>query len=437
MQTRRQFVLQAAAARPRRPNLLFVLADQWRAQTLPSAGDNQLDAANLKRLAAEGVHFSRAYAGYPLCTPSRASLITGKFPHACAMPRNNLQLPAAEPSIAAELKKAGYATGYIGKWHLDGEERPGFVPPGARRRGFDYWAAFNRGHSYFRSTYFRDDPAPVVVEGFEPEYQTGLAIDFIRRNKQNPWYLFLSWGPPHTPRTPPPDLKNHYDPRAFQLRENVPASYEEQARGGHAGYYGLCTALDRLMGRLLKTLDEDGQTSDTIVVFTSDHGDMLGSHGLEFKNLPYEESARIPLLIRHPRALRPGTVNDMLVSNVDLMPTLLSLCGLTPPNQTQGRDLAALLLSGKGPRPESIFAEGGMGGPREWRMLVRGFDKLVTGGDGEVTHLYNLAADPFEINNQAAARAERRRKDELTTLLELWRRRTNDGRSASGLKKRG
>jgi arylsulfatase A-like enzyme len=244
-------------------------------------------------------------------------------------------------------------------------------------------------------------------------------------------------GPPHTPRTPPPEFRNHYDPRAFALRDNVPFRYEEQARKGHAGYYGLCTALDRQLGRLLKALDASAQTSDTIVVFTADHGDMLGSHGMEYKNEPYEESARIPLLIRHPRALRAGSVNDTLISNADFMPTLLSMCGAAPPEGVQGNDLAALLLTGKGQHPESIFAEGKMGSPEEWRMLVRGFDKLVIDREGEVTHLYNLAADPFEMSNQATARAERRRKDELTTLLELWRRRTNDGRTGSGLRKRG
>lgn len=439
---RRQFLQSAAGATAglaaqtgtRPPNLLFILADQWRAQTLPSANDRDLVAPNLARLANEGVHFDRAYASYPLCSPSRASILTGRFPHACRIPRNNIQLPANEPSIAAQLRNAGYATGFIGKWHLDGEEKPGFVPPGPRRRGFDYWAAFNRGHDYFHSTYFRDDPKPIQPEGFEPDYQTALAQDFIRLNKQKPFYLFLSWGPPHTPRRPPRDL---YDPRQFRLRPNVPASYEAVARTGHAGYYSLCTALDTALGRLLKTLDEEQLSANTIVVFTSDHGDMLGSHGLEHKNLAFEESARVPLLIRYPGVLEPGSRSDLLLSNVDLMPTLLTMCGQNAPAEVQGHDVAELIRSGEGVRPESIFAEGHMGAESEWRMVVRGLDKLVINRAGEITHLFNLGEDPYEQSNLLASRARRRSQDELLALLRDWQRRTQDGRTGSGLRTRG
>ncbi len=439
---RRHFVTVAAsapllAAQPAKPNVLFILADQWRAQALPSAGDPELQAPNLARLAKEGVHFDRVYASYPVCTPSRASMITGRFPHACRMPKNDLLLPREEPSIAAQLKAAGYATGYIGKWHLDGEERPGFVPPGWRRRGFDYWAGFNRGHRYYDSIYFRDEPKPIETKGFEPDYQTDLAIGFIRRNKQNPFYLFLSWGPPHTPRNPPPETRSLYDPRQFALRENVPASHAEQARQSLAGYYGLCTALDRQIGRLLRTLDEEQLTRDTIVVFTADHGDMLGSQGLDFKNEPYEESARIPLLIRYPRAFPAGERNSTLISNVDYMPTLLGLCGAEIPESVQGLDHSALLTAGAGSRPASIFAEGKMAGEGEWRMVVRGYDKLVVDRHGEVTHQYNLSNDPYEMNNLKDSREQRLTRDALLALLNDWRKRTGDGRTASGLRSRG
>ncbi len=436
---RRHFLLGATASAvspSRPPNLLFVLADQWRAQTLPSAGDRRLHAPNLARLAQQGVHFDRVYASYPVCSPSRASLITGRFPHASGVTRNDLLLPLEEPSIAAQLRKAGYATGYIGKWHLDGEERPGFVPPGPRRRGFDYWAAFNRGHRYYDSSYFRDTPEPIRPSEFEPDYQTTLAIDFIRRNKANPFYLFLSWGPPHTPRQPPGDLKDFYDPGQFTLRPNVPTSYDREARNGHAGYYGLCTALDRCLGRLLASLDKENVAGDTVVVFTADHGDMLGSHGLEYKNVPHEESSRIPLLMRYPPKLAAGSRQDSLISNVDLMPTLLAICGAEIPEGVQGRNHASMLLTGKGEKPESIFAEGQIGGEGEWRMLVRGFDKLVVDRTGETAHLYNLSLDPYELNNLASSRWHRRTRDEMMALLAEWQRRVQDGRSPSGLKKR-
>lgn len=141
------------------------------------------------------------------------------------------------------------------------------------------------------------------MKGFEPDYQTALAVEFIKQNRQSPFFLYLSWGPPHTPRTPPDSVKGLYHPRQFALRENVPLEYEEKARVEYAGYYGLCTALDRCLGILLKAIDAEGLAENTIVVFTADHGDMLGSQALEYKNQPYEESARVPLLVRYPKAL--------------------------------------------------------------------------------------------------------------------------------------
>jgi arylsulfatase A-like enzyme len=441
MLTRRQFVSSAAVAlqppETRKPNLLFVLASQWRAQTLSSAGDPDLKAPHLARLAAQGAHFSRAYASNPASSPSRTSVLTGQFPHMCKMPHNDLQLAEDEPTMAGHMKKAGYATGYIGLWRLDGEEQPGFVPPGPRRHGFDYWAAFNRGYSYYKSTYFRDTPEPLVREGFEPDYQTDLAIDFIRQNKSKPFYLFVSWGPPHPPRTPPGRVRSLYEPAKFRLRPNVPSGYAAQARKGCLGYYGLCSALDENLGRLMRALDESGLGEDTILVFTSDHGDMLGSHGLESGDVPFEESARVPLLMRYPRALKGGVTNDLLVSNVDYLPTLLALCGIESPEGVQGQDLSEAILTGAGRRPEAIYCQGKLTEEGEWRMLVRGYDKLVVNAKLEPTHLFNLAEDPYEMANQLEDKFQLRRLDELKAVLRLWMRRAGDRVPYPALRKRG
>ncbi|MEZ5402571.1 MAG: sulfatase [Bryobacteraceae bacterium] len=422
-------------AESRRPNILFVLADQWRPQTLPSSGDPDLDAPNLARLAREGVHFSRVYATNPVCTPSRASILTGRYPHACRMPKNDLLLPLEEICIADRLKSAGYATGYIGKWHLDGDPRPGFVPP-ERRRGFDYWAAFNRGHFYFNSTYFRDTPEPIRPPGFEPDYQTDLAIDFIRRNKANPFYLYLSWGPPHTPRTPPPKYRQKYQPGQFHLRPNVPEDYAAKAREGLAGYYGLCSALDENFGRLLKAVDDADIAGDTLVVFSADHGDMVGSQGLEYKGVPFEESARIPLLMRYPRRLKANTRSDLLISNADYMPTFLGLAGAEIPGAVQGLDQSAAIFDSGPARRESLYAYGKLGTPDQWRMVVRGRDKLVVDVKDKATHLYNLADDPYEQTNLVEEPTLARRSDELRAHLLDWRRRLGDGMDKSGLRVR-
>lgn len=434
---RRQFLQSAAAAAapaaPRRPNILFILADQWRPQSLPSAGDRDLHAPNLARLAREGVQFTRMYASNPVCTPSRASIITGRYPHACRMPYNNLLLPLTEKCIADELKRAGYRTGYIGKWHMDGEPRPGFVPPGRHRRGFDYWAGFNRGHFYYNSTYYRDTNEPIRPEGFEPDYQTGLAIDFIGRNRANPFYLYLSWGPPHTPRKAPERYANYYKPAQFRLPPNVPAGYEAKARAGRTGYYGLCSALDDNVGRLLRTLDETGLANDTIVVFTADHGDMLGSHGLEYKGVPYEESNRIPFLLRYPAKLKAGKDNDLLMCNVDYMPTMLAMCGVSAPAGVQGRDLARQILTGQGPRPEAVFTYGRLLTQSEWRMVVRGPDKLVTDRAGKPLHLFHLREDPFEMRDLAASPAHAAKRKELSAMLADWLKRVEYNGTVPGL----
>jgi arylsulfatase A-like enzyme len=351
-------------------------------------------------------------------------MLTGKFPHAAGVPHNHMQLPLAENTMSAELKRAGYRTGYIGKWHLDGSESPGFVPP-ARRRGFDYWGAYNLAHKHYNSDYFRDTPEPIHIAGFEPDHLTGLAIDFIRQKNAQPFFLYLSWVAPHSPFTPP---ARHaiYQPGLIHLRPNVPENKQAEARQIAAAYYGLCTAVDENLGRLLAALDEQGLTEDTIVVFTSDHGVMLESQGLDSINLPYEESSNIPLLIRYPRRLKARTENEALISNVDYAPTLLTLCGLEPLAGMQGVNHAGWLTGGTTARPESIYAEGELGTPQEWRMVVRGREKLVIDSSLRATHLYFLDRDPYELKNLAADPSQRRKRDELLALLRRWIQRTSD-----------
>ncbi len=427
MLTRRQFAFAAALQNRRRPNVLFVLCDQWRRQSMPGAGDKDLIAPHLKRLTGEGVEFPRAYASNPVCTPSRAALQTGRYSHAVSMPWNNRLLPLETGCLAEGFAAAGYKTGYIGKWHLDGEGKPGFVPPGARRRGYQYWAGFNRGHLYFNSLYYRDEDKPIAMEGFEPDYQTDLALEFLRRNQAGPFFLFVSYGPPHTPRRPPSRRAATYSPDKFTVRENVPKAYETTARRGMAGYYGLCTAVDENVGRLLGELEKLGLANDTIVVFTADHGDMLGSHGLEHKGVWFEESAGVPLLIRWPGRLAAGSRQDWLFNNIDMAPTLRGLCGLAPMEEAQGADRSALILAGgSGERPESVYIQGRLGTAGEWRMVIRGWDKLVVDRELKVTHLYNLAQDPLEQDNKVDDRSTIRRQEELLALMRRWILKTGD-----------
>ena len=442
MPSRREFLKSAgafagaqiagSAAPARKPNIVFVLAGGWRGLSL-----DDLRLPNLAALAKQGMQFERLYTCYPLAAPSRAALITGRFPHACGVPHDGVRLPLDQPSIAEQLKRAGYRTGYIGEWLLDGADDPGFVPPGPRRHGFDYWAAFNRGHRYFDSIYFLNAPEPIHRMGFEPDYQTDLAIDFIKQGEAKPFYLVLAWGPPHPALTPLPDrVAAMSEQRKIRLRANVPAEQEKSALAGYARHYALCSMLDDNLGRLVGALDQQHLAGDTIVVFTSDSGVMLGSQGLEDANQPFEEALRVPLIVRYPGVLAAGGKSDALLSNVDLMPTLLGLSGAAIPESAQGQDLSAWLEKGQGSHGESIYSSGKLGESNEWRMVVRGLDKLVVDRDLKVTHLYNLGQDPFEMENLARDVSQDLKRDELKALLKDWMRRTGDGMDPSGLKRR-
>ncbi|HEV7214049.1 MAG TPA: sulfatase-like hydrolase/transferase, partial [Chloroflexota bacterium] len=217
-----------------RPNLLFVFADQMRGMDMGCAGNGEVVTPSMDRLAREGTRFSHAFANCPVCTPSRAILLSGCYPLTTRVIANDLPLPEDIPTIGASFQAAGYRTGYIGKWHLDGVPRDKWTPPGPRRHGFDDWAAFNCSHNYFRpNKYYRDTPEPVMAEGYEPEVQTDLALAFLAERDSRPFCLFLSWGPPHDPYPMlPARYKALYDPQRLTLRPNVQALRPASVRLG-------------------------------------------------------------------------------------------------------------------------------------------------------------------------------------------------------------
>ena len=339
-------------------NLLFVMADQWRFSALGSWIGSPVSTPNLDRLVREGLRCNRAYVANPVCGPSRASIMTGRLAHEHGVIANDLQLPRSERGFAESFAAAGYRTHYVGKWHLDGEARPGFVPPGWRRHGFETFEGFNRGHWYGRPRTFTNEGELVHPEVFESTYQTDRAIEFVRESRDHPFFCFLSWGPPH-PATGGPRPSRRFENATPPWRANVPGDLRR--RGNLAErlgeYYDLCELLDVEVGRLLDALEAEGLSENTLLVFTSDHGDMLGSHGMLFKEHPYEESVRVPLILRQPGRIAAGGETDALVSNVDLMPTLTRLAGLDVPPTCTGRDLSALLLAEGGEPAASVSCE--------------------------------------------------------------------------------
>jgi arylsulfatase A-like enzyme len=423
----------------RRPNVLIVYPDQWRGDALGCAGDPVVQTPHLDRLAWEGLRFTHAFVANPVCTPSRGSFMTGCYPHTTGITHNQAPLPDDEVCFAEALTAAGYHTGYIGKWHLDGEARPGFVPP-ERRHGWQYWAAFNRGHRYYDGVYFRDTPEVLPEPGFEPDFQTDLALAFLEdaARGDRPFCLLLAWGPPHTPLEPPARQRDTYQPADLPLPASVPDVLADRARDERARYFGLCTALDDNVGRLLAALDRLGLAEDTIVLFTSDHGDCLGEHGRFRKTLPYDEAARVPCIVRWPGRVPAGTATGALWHSVDVAPTLLSLCSAAIPPRVQGLDLSAVVRQGgAGPR-ESAYIAGHIANPPDaaglpehalpddWRALRTADALIATDLAGQVAVLFDLRRDPLALENLAGQPAGRVLEADLLARLRVEARRLGD-----------
>ena len=431
---------------PERPNVLFVLADQWRSSAFGFGSDRVVRTPHFDRLARQGANWSRAYAANPVCSPNRACILTGRYSHQTGMIRNNLQLPPTEVCWPELLRDAGYATHYVGKWHLDGEPKPGYVPAGWRRRGFTRFEGFNRGHEYHEPWGFDDSGRPLstryedIAEGYyEPAAQTDSAIEFMKLNRQRRFACFLSWGPPHTPFRPPRKFRL-YQAGDIELRANVPPEHREKATRDLVGYYGLCESLDHEMGRLSAFLDEAGLSENTLVIFTSDHGELAGSHGKYRKGEPEDESLRVPLVMRCPGRIPADSAPKTLINSVDLMPTLLSLCGLPNADSCAGRDLSGAILPGRSsPQVESVYCEGKVSsspsaepnanspeqGP--WRAIVTERYKLVARGDyAGLRSLFDLREDPWELRNLAQDTGMRSVRSDLLDELRAWGRSTED-----------
>ena len=400
----------------KRPNVLLVLADQLRACSVGYAGEEPVLTPHLDRLAAESANCRIGVSPMPVCTPYRGALLTGRTPLSLGLVLNDIPLSTQEVSIAHAFGKGGYDTGYIGKWHLNGPDRPAWVPPGAARQGFDFWAGANFDHNYDHSVYFfGDSPEPRTWPGYDAESQTTMAIDYMRERAagDKPFLLVLSWGPPHHPyRTVGKSYLDLYDPGAIPTRPNCP----ELPRDDVWGYYAQTSFLDDQMARLVGSLDELGIAEDTIVVFTSDHGDMHGSHGVFKKQWPWDEAIKIPFLVRYPRRVPGATQHDYPVSAIDVMPTLLGLAGLPVPGRCEGVDLSACLRGESEDAPDAVllmnpcpFSIGDPRGPDQvpsfqgMRMEYRGVRTRRYTYARTIDRpwlLYDNVEDPYQLHNR-------------------------------------
>jgi len=437
MLSRREFVSSAAATAvapaPRRPNILFLMADQHRAQALGCMGNPDVRTPNLDHLASEGLLLKPTFANTPVCCPARANILTGQYAHRNGMVANDLRLNESGVSLARTLADAGYRTGFVGKWHLDGGPRqPGFVPPGPRRQGYEFWAANECSHAHFDNTYFRDRPEPIRLGKFEAEGWADLGVEFLNatRTDKRPFYLTIQWGPPHDPYKAPPEYRAMYDAAKLEMRPNWNEAPRAPGREDIAHYYGMVTAIDDQVGRLMKTLDSLGLARDTIVLYSSDHGDMLGSHGLRLKRKPWEESINVPGILRWPGGIGAGKKPKTFFTHVDFAPTFLGLAGLNVPKEMQGANLAAAFQGGKAQTPGSAFfqifgrydgdgTEGGWRGVRTERHMYARFEERPW-------VLYDLNRDPYELRNLADDPASASLRKDLDAKLAQWMKSTGD-----------
>jgi arylsulfatase A-like enzyme len=402
------FVVCGAQA-AKKPNVVILVADQWRAQAFGFTGDQNVKTPNLDRLARCSINVTNAVSGCPVCSPFRASLLTGQRPLTHGVFVNDVPLNTNAVTIAKVLKQAGYDTACIGKWHVDGHGRTSFIPR-ERRQGFDYWKVLECTHDYNDSEYFADSPEKLKWNGYDAFAQTADAKSYITNHAKSskPFLLLVAWGPPHNPyEIAPEQYRKMYRAEDIKLRPNVPGENAKRARIDLAGYYAHCTAIDECVGNLWQTLKDLGMEHDTIILFTSDHGDMLWSQGKIRKQRPWDESIRTPLLIHYPGAFGNSGKNlGALINAQDLMPTLLGLSKAKIPKTAEGFDYSKYLTRGTGKIPESAlitcpvpFGEftTKVGG-REYRGIRTERYTYVRDLNGPWL-LYDDRTDPYQLTN--------------------------------------
>jgi arylsulfatase A-like enzyme len=474
--------------RPRRrdkPNVLFLWTDEQRADTMAVYGNARIHALNLNKLSQESVVFERAYVTQPVCTPNRSAVMTGLWPHTTGCVKNNIPLPANVPCLPELLSDPDYRTAYMGKWHLGDEI--------FAQHGFQEWVSIEDGYTPYysegrdrsrRSDYhhflveqgYRPDrgdkfsrsfAARRPIEHCKPKFLEMKACDFLRRHRSEPFILYVNFLEPHMPFFGP--LDNEHDPNQIQLpanfgdplEENEPLRYrvirehcrakygesEEEIKQLVAQYWGLVTQVDRSVGQILRTLDELGLAENTIVVYTSDHGDMMGSHHMVEKSVMYEEAVRVPWLMRIPQLRNKRRLIANPVSQIDVVPTLLDLLGADCDRSFPGRSLVPLIKN-KSATERDVHIEWN---PNSGALKVKkGGTKLASKtvlarvqnehtravispdgwklclSDADQSQLFHLHEDPGETMNLFDSGSHKDVIPELTKKIHRWQDQVND-----------
>jgi N-acetylglucosamine-6-sulfatase len=348
----------------KKPNIIFILSDDHRWDHLSYQGHPFIETPNMDRLATEGIHFDNAFVTTSLCSPSRASFLTGNYAHTHGVKNNITPWNEDNVTFLETLKNVGYDTVFIGKWHM-----PGRLP---ELRGVDSFITFTAQGG--QGQYFN---CPLIVDGNEEpsrkeyitEELTDRAIEFIEKDRENPFCLYLSHKAVHHQFLPPEDLKGLYsdvdlnlpkefDPFVTLTQGHLLYGMLGVMKNKYLNYCRALVAMDREIGRVLDTLDSRGIADDTIIIYAGDNGYFWGEHNLVDKRWPYEEALRIPFIVRYPRMIKdPGRRAPQMVLNIDLTPTLLELVGLPVPAAMEGESIIPILKSDTAPGRDAWLYE--------------------------------------------------------------------------------
>lgn len=392
-----------------RPNVLVFLTDQQRWDTTGVHG-NPLDLTpNFDRMARHGTHLSHAFTPQPVCAPARACLQTGRYPTTTGCYRNRIPLPSDARTLAHAFREAGYETGYIGKWHLGAHE----PVPEAERGGYEYWLAANLLEFVsepYRAVLYNNANEAVRLPGYRVDAVADAGIRYIADHTGRPFFLFLSFLEPHHQNNlddfpPPAGYRERYTGRW------IPPDLAALGGSTHqhlAGYYGQVKRLDEALGRLLDALTSLDLLDNTIVLFVSDHGCHFKTRNGEYKRSPHESAIRVPAALSGAAFTGGGRIEE-LVSLIDLPPTLLDAAGIPIPPDMQGRSILPLTRGERSGWPEEVFiqvSESQVGRAirtQRWKYSVVAPDKDGWNdmrSDSYVEqHLYDLEADPYELND--------------------------------------
>ena len=439
----------AQTAARKQPNVLYVFSDQHRAQSLPGEPLCEVVAPALERFRKENLSMDACISNYPLCVPHRAILMSGRYSWQTKVYQNEHTLEPEVPGLGEVFQKSGYNTGYVGKWHLyHGEGQ--FVSKGPYRFGFEYWRVWANTNKHHDGITFNPDTGEkITVPGYQPTRMTDEALEFINAQKgaEKPWFLVVSWNPPHPPFDPPEEDKSLYNATALKLAPNVRLTTPEDKitnpypgldsmdalHQAAQGYYGGITAIDKEFARLLKALDENGMSDNTIVVYTSDHGEMMGSHGHMAKQMPHEESCHVPFFVRVPGAKGRGRKSDALFASVDIYPTLCGLAGIAVPGHCSGYDFSSFMRGGAShPKAEMVFLMNEQGPATRQEINVQTYRGVRTAThtyaiqlDGRWC-LYDNVKDPHQMKNLVKDPSQQALVKRLDAALIAWSKSTGD-----------